>query len=128
MPMIQTTKQDKISMRQRRKIFRSRTIFIAAIRSENSDFGQNSDQNDGKCSFGQKKVRILESSQKFRKVGQNAGKTNFFLKKLNFDKKKTNFRCFSPKFGARNFLFFILFSRRFLGVGFLVPPTAPLLG
>ena len=40
-------------------------ITIAAIWSENSDFGQNSDQNHGKCSFGQKKVRILDSSQKF---------------------------------------------------------------
>ena len=38
---------------------------IAASWSENSDFGQNSDQNHGKCSFGQKKVRILDSSQKF---------------------------------------------------------------
>ena len=40
-------------------------IGIAAIWSENSDFGQNSDQNHGKCLFGQKKVRILDSSQKF---------------------------------------------------------------
>ena len=38
---------------------------VAAIWSENSDFGQNSDQNHGKCSFGQKKIRILDSSQKF---------------------------------------------------------------
>ena len=87
-------------------------------------WGQNSDQNHGKCSFGHKKVRILDSSQKFWKVGQN-----------NNNKKKTNFRCFLPKFSQkfyapsahRIFLFFcsLRVSRRFLGVGFLVPPPAP---
>ena len=55
---------------------------IAAIWSEISDFGQNSDQT---AHFGQKKVRILDLSQKFWKVGQ---KTPIFLKKLNFDEKK----------------------------------------
>ena len=62
-------------------------LIIAAIWSENSGFGQNSDQNQGKCSFGQKKVRILDSSQKFWKVCQNAEKNTNFFEKINFDKK-----------------------------------------
>ena len=95
-------------------------IVIAAIWSENSDFGQNSDQNHGKCSFGQKKVRILDSSQKFWKISQNAGKnTNFFEKIKFWQEKKNYFPLFFTKifpkilhaFGARNFfLVFFLFN------------------
>ena len=58
-----------------------RLILIAAIWSENSDFGQNSDQNHGKCSLGQKKVRISDRSQKFRKM---LGKTPIFIEKIKF--------------------------------------------
>ena len=75
----------------------SQQISIAAIWSENSDFGQNSDQNHGKCSFGQKKVRILDSSQKFWKIGQNAGKSTIFFEKIKFWQEKTYFQVVFTK-------------------------------
>ena len=91
------------------------------------------------CLFGQKKVRILDSSQKFWKIGQNAGKnTNFFFEKNKFWQERNLFLGvfyqISPKILRRMefFLVLFLFFKRFSAIcrggifsaptGLIVPP------